>query len=162
MTAQPKTTKLKTKDNMTIRQARPEDADAITDFQKKMAWETEQFQLDNEKVTNGVLKVFAEPFRGRYWVAEDEGTVIASLLITFEWSDWRNTDVWWIQSVYVLPGFRRRGVFREMYKAVKEEADKQHVAGLRLYVETNNVPAQKTYESLGMQCQHYKMYEWLK
>lgn len=145
-----------------IRKANPEDAFAIIDFQKKMAWETEQLTLVPEKINNGVYAVFDKPAKGQYWIAEDEEKVIASLLITYEWSDWRNTDVWWFQSVYVLPEFRRKGVFRKMYSLIKNEAEKQGVAGLRLYVETNNVNAQKTYESLGMQCEHYRMYEWLK
>jgi len=83
-------------------------------------------------------------------------------LITYEWSDWRNTDVWWLQSVYVIPEFRRKGVFRKMYSRVKAEAEKQNVAGLRLYVETNNAAAQKTYEAIGMKSEHYRLYEWLK
>jgi ribosomal protein S18 acetylase RimI-like enzyme len=83
-------------------------------------------------------------------------------LITYEWSDWRNSNVWWFQSVYVLPDFRRTGIFRSMYLHIKNEADKQGVAGLRLYVETNNSRAQKTYEALGMKSGHYTMYEWLK
>jgi ribosomal protein S18 acetylase RimI-like enzyme len=147
---------------MKIRKPIPEDAPAIIDFQKKMAWETEQLELAPEKVNNGVSRVFSEPAKGQYWIAEDAGKVIASLLITYEWSDWRNADVWWIQSVYVLPENRRQGIFRKMYSGIKEDAEKQGIAGLRLYVETNNIPAQKTYESLGMQCEHYRMYEWLK
>jgi len=88
--------------------------------------------------------------------------VIASLLITYEWSDWRNTNVWWFQSVYVLPGYRRTGIFRSMYQHIKNEAEKENIAGLRLYVETNNTIAQNTYENLGMKSLHYKMYEWMK
>jgi len=145
-----------------IRKANPEDASVIIDFQQKMAWETEQLKLVPEKIINGVKAVFNQPVKGHYWVADDDGKVIASLLITYEWSDWRNTDVWWIQSVYVLPEFRRKGVFRKMYSSIKDAAEKQGIAGLRLYVETNNTNAQKTYESLGMQCEHYRMYEWLK
>lgn len=147
---------------MIIRKAIPEDADTIIDFQKKMAWETEQLVLDPQKINNGVQNVFLHPDKGLYWVAEKEGRVIASLLITYEWSDWRNADVWWFQSVYVLPEFRRTGIFRQMYGAIKEAAEKNHIAGLRLYVETNNTAARKTYEALGMSCEHYAMYEWLK
>lgn len=147
---------------ITIRKAVPEDAAAIIDFQKKMAWETEQLTLEPEIVTKGVNAVFTDSACGQYWVAEESGIVIASLLITFEWSDWRNTYVWWFQSVYVLPAFRRTGVFRSMYLQIKDEAGKQCVAGLRLYVEINNSKAQKTYESLGMKSEHYRMYEWLK
>jgi GNAT superfamily N-acetyltransferase len=147
---------------ITIRKAKPEDASAIIDFQQKMAWETEQMTLSPEIINKGVNAVFVNSTRGQYWVAEEEGNVVASLLITFEWSDWRNTNVWWFQSVYVLPSFRRTGIFRSMYYHIKNEADKQGVAGLRLYVETNNSKAQKTYEALGMKSEHYTMYEWLK
>lgn len=146
----------------TIRKATTEDIHLIIDFQQKMAWETEQFVLKQEIVTEGVKAVFDVPSRGQYWVAEENGAVVASLLITYEWSDWRNTCVWWIQSVYVLPEFRRTGIFRSMYCFIKKESGKENVAGLRLYVEKNNSKAQNTYEALGMKSEHYTMYEWLK
>ena len=147
---------------ITIRKATPDDTGVIIDFQQKMAWETEEMSLVPEIINKGVTAVFADPTRGQYLVAEVEGKVIASLLITYECSDWRNSNVWWFQSVYVLPDFRRTGIFRSMYLHIKNEADKQGVAGLRLYVETNNSRAQKTYEALGMKSGHYTMYEWLK
>jgi ribosomal protein S18 acetylase RimI-like enzyme len=147
---------------ISIRKANQEDAALIIDFQQRMAWETEGFELQSEIVTKGVHTVFAYNEHGQYWVAESDLKVIASLLITYEWSDWRNARVWWIQSVYVVPEWRRKGVFRAMYNKIKAEAEAKGIAGLRLYVETNNIEAQKTYESLGMQCQHYRMYEWLK
>ena len=145
-----------------VRKAIPEDLQSIAEFQIKMAWETERFALSPETVTNGVKAVFDKTGRGQYWVATDNGKVIASLLITYEWSDWRNTDIWWIQSVYVISDFRRKGVFRKMYSHIKAEAEKQNIAALRLYVETNNVTAQKTYEAIGMKSEHYRLYEWLK
>jgi GNAT superfamily N-acetyltransferase len=145
-----------------IRKAIVEEAPVIIDFQQKMAWETEQMTLKPETIKNGVNGVFENTSRGQYWVAEENGKIIASLLITYEWSDWRNSDVWWFQSVYVLPEWRRKGIFRSMYSHIKAEADNKGIAGLRLYVETNNNTAQKTYESLGMQSEHYRMYEWLK
>lgn len=144
-----------------IRKATPEDASVIIDFQQKMAWETEQITLVPEIIYKGVNAVFTDPGRGQYWVAEIKGNIVATLLITYEWSDWRNTYVWWFQSVYVLPEFRRTGVFRSMYLHIKNKADKEGIAGLRLYVETYNVKAQKTYEALGMKGLHYKMYEWM-
>ncbi|HEY5470927.1 MAG TPA: GNAT family N-acetyltransferase [Bacteroidales bacterium] len=147
---------------ITIRKAIPKDASVIIDSQQKMAWETEQFALHPETVTKGVNAVFEIPARGQYWVAEENGTVVASLLITYEWSDWRNTNVWWFQSVYVLPDYRRTGIFRSMYSVIKNEAEAQGVAGLRLYVESNNSRAQNTYEALGMKSEHYTMYEWLR
>jgi ribosomal protein S18 acetylase RimI-like enzyme len=147
---------------ITIRKASPGDAEAIIDFQQKMAWETEEMTLETEIVSKGVKAVFASQVRGQYWVAEDESGVVASLLITYEWSDWRNASVWWFQSVYVLPSHRRRGIFRSMYLHIRNEAEKEGIAGLRLYVETNNTRAQKTYEALGMKREHYAMYEWMK
>jgi ribosomal protein S18 acetylase RimI-like enzyme len=147
---------------ITIRKAVPSDAPSIIDFQQKMAWETEGLKLADDVLLKGVNAVFDNSSLGQYWVAEEDGKVISSLLITYEWSDWRNSQVWWIQSVYVLKPWRRMGIFRSMYLKIKEEAVRNEVAGLRLYVETNNSVAQDTYESLGMQCQHYKLYEWLK
>jgi ribosomal protein S18 acetylase RimI-like enzyme len=87
---------------------------------------------------------------------------VASLLITHEWSDWRNCNVWWFQSVYVIPEFRRHGIFRKMYTHIKNLAEEQGVAGLRLYVETKNRVAKKTYEKLGMRSEHYSFYEWMR
>lgn len=145
-----------------IRKAIPSDAGEITSFQQKMAWETEKLALDPSTVADGVKAVFDNADRGLYWVTEEQGKVVASLLITYEWSDWRNANVWWIQSVYVLPEHRRSGIFRKMYEHIKEEARKEGIPGLRLYVETNNTRAQKTYEALGMKCEHYRLYEWMK
>ena len=147
---------------ISIRKATTDDAQIIIDFQQKMAWETEQMTLAGDIISKGVNAVFQKTNLGQYWVAEDNGNVVASLLITYEWSDWRNSVVWWFQSVYVLPDWRRTGIFRSMYLHIKGEADKQEVAGLRLYVEANNSRAQQTYEALGMQSEHYRMYEWLK
>jgi len=149
-------------DNMiTVRKAKTGDAASIINFQQKMAWETEQIALDQETITGGVEAVFSNEALGQYWVAEEEDKVVASLLITYEWSDWRNANVWWFQSVYVLPDYRRAGIFRSMYSAVRSEAEKAGAAGLRLYVEINNRNARKTYESLGMKSDHYTMYEWM-
>lgn len=149
-------------DTLKIRKAEISDTSAIVGFQQKMAWETEQMTLIDEIITGGVTAVFRNPTLGEYWIAEDGSKVVASLLITYEWSDWRNANIWWFQSVYVLPEYRRKGVFRSMYQAVKDEAELMGVKGLRLYVETNNSRAQKTYEALGMNNGHYTMYEWLK
>jgi len=145
-----------------IRKAIPSDAQSITDFQLRMAWETENMKLIPEIVAKGVDAVIRDKSRGQYYVAESEGTVVASLLITYEWSDWRNCNVWWFQSVYVIPDFRRKGVFRKMYSHIRELAEEQDIAGLRLYVETKNSIAQKTYEELGMISGHYSFYEWMR
>ena len=145
-----------------IRKAAPSDTPSIIDFQLKMAWETEELKLDPETVKKGVNAVFENNSRGQYYVAEEDGNLIASLLITDEWSDWRNRNVWWLQSVYVLPEYRRRGVFRLMYNHIRLLAEKNDIAGLRLYVETKNSAAKKTYESLGMSSEHYSFYEWMR
>jgi GNAT superfamily N-acetyltransferase len=145
-----------------IRKANPSDAPSIIDFQLRMAWETEKMKLVPEIVTKGVDAVYRDQSRGQYYVAETDGKVIASLLITTEWSDWRNCNVWWFQSVYVVPEFRRKGVFRKMYSHIRELAVQQGIAGLRLYVETKNSKAQKTYEALGMSSEHYAFYEWMR
>jgi ribosomal protein S18 acetylase RimI-like enzyme len=147
---------------ITIRKASHKDAETIIDFQQKMAWETEKMTLATDLVTKGVHAVFSNNVLGQYWVAEDKDLVVASLLITYEWSDWRNTNIWWFQSVYVLPSYRRTGIFRSMFLHIRNEAERIGVAGLRLYVETNNTRAQKTYEALGMKREHYAMYEWMK
>ncbi len=145
-----------------IRKAVPSDAPSVIDFQLRMALETENIKLVPEIVTKGVAAVFNDQSRGQYYVAEADSRVIASLLITFEWSDWRNCNVWWFQSVYVVPEFRRKGVFRKMYSYIRDLAVQQDIAGLRLYVETKNSKAQKTYEALGMSSEHYAFYEWMR
>jgi len=147
---------------ISIRKALLTDATSIIDFQQKMAWETEKIKLVPEIVTKGVYAVFRESSRGQYYVAAEEDNVVASLLITFEWSDWRNCNVWWFQSVYVIPEYRRQGIFRKMYNYIKQLAEEQGVAGLRLYVETKNNRAQTTYEALGMSSEHYSFYEWMR
>ena len=138
-----------------------DDANAIVDFQQAMARETEEVALDRDVVTRGVQAVFDDPSRGRYFVAVAEGRVVASLLITYEWSDWRNGVVWWIQSVYVVPEFRKRGVYAGLYEHVKQIADAS-VKGIRLYVDRRNTPAQEVYRRLGMNGEHYLVFEWMK
>jgi len=145
-----------------IRKAISSDAQSIIDFQMKMAWETEKITLNPITVNKGVNEVFTDPVKGEYYVAAADSKVIASLLITYEWSDWRNCNIWWFQSVYVIPEFRRQGVFRKMYAFIRNRAEEQGVIGLRLYVETGNTRAKKTYESLGMTGDHYSLYEWMK
>jgi len=147
---------------LTVRKAIPEDAVSIIEFQLNMAWETEKTALDRETVTKGVNAVFSDPNKGEYYVTQGEDRVVASLLITYEWSDWRNCNVWWFQSVYVVPEYRRQGIFRKMYHFIKEKTEELGVAGLRLYVETGNVQAMKTYEALGMTGEHYNFYEWMR
>ena len=148
---------------MNYREGTRSDISDIVEFQIAMARETESVDLDRDVCTRGVAAVFDEPSRGRYFVAEEDGRVVASLLITYEWSDWRNGNVWWIQSVYVRPEFRRRGVYAGLYEYVKRlvEAD-QALRGIRLYVDERNRPAQEVYSRLGMNGEHYRVFEWMK
>jgi ribosomal protein S18 acetylase RimI-like enzyme len=146
---------------ITIRKAIPDDAGAIVRFQQAMAMETEGMELKTEVVTKGVMAVFHDQKKGQYYVAEDNNSVVASLMITFEWSDWRNANIWWFQSVYVIPDYRRKGIFRMMYDHVKKTGVAEGIAGLRLYVEAENIRAQRTYEAMGMDGAHYKTFEWM-
>jgi len=143
-----------------IRRAREADAPTLVEFNCRMARETEHKTLDAILVAQGVAAVFANPARGFYLVAEREEKVVAQLMITFEWSDWRNSTFWWIQSVYVHEDARRSGIFRTMYREVERLARAAgNVVGLRLYVEKDNVRAQLTYESLGMPNAGYVVHE---
>jgi len=143
-----------------IRKANSKDAESIIQFNIAMAMETENKTLKREEIEPGVHGLFQKPEYGFYVVAESEGNVVGSLMITYEWSDWRNGLFWWIQSVYVIPEFRRKGVYKKMYLTIKAMAkDKPDVCGFRLYVEKENTNAQKTYAALGMDETHYKMYE---
>ena len=146
-----------------IRPARAGDAATIADLQVRMALETEDVRLDGPAVLRGVQAVFDDPAKGQYWIAELDGQIAGCLLVLTEWSDWRNGTVWWVHSVFIRPESRRRGVFRAMYEHLRQtvEADPD-LRGLRLYVDIRNVKAQKTYESLGMDGEHYRLYEWMK
>ncbi len=135
----------------------------IVEFQIAMARETEGIELNRYVCTRGVEAVFEDRNLGRYFVGEAGGAVIASLLITPEWSDWRNGMVWWIQSVYVKPEFRRRGVYAGLYEHIKRIAENnESVKGIRLYVDKSNVAAQEVYRRLGMNGEHYQVFEWMK
>jgi len=148
---------------MIIRQANEKDSAAIVEFQLAMAWETEQLQLDEPTVVKGVAAVFADSSKGIYYVAETNGEVVGSLLTTFEWSDWRNGTVLWIQSVYVRPEFRKRSIFSRLYKHIQEKvALNSDLRGIRLYADKTNTSAHGVYEHLGMTSEHYQMYEWMK
>lgn len=148
---------------MQIREAQPTDAEAIVRFQIEMAKETESIELDRPTVEKGVAAVFADHGKGIYYVADDNGKVVASLLTTYEWSDWRNGTVLWVQSVYVLAEYRRKGVFSAIYQHIKNRVlNDNSLKGIRLYVEQNNSRAQAVYERSGMTAEHYQMYEWLK
>ena len=147
---------------VTIRNATSEDKDVIVDFQLAMALETETIHLDVETVSKGVEAVLKDATKGKYFVAEMDGEIVGSLLITFEWSDWRNGVVYWIQSVYVMIKYRNKGVFRELYAHVKKIADNsEEIVGIRLYVDVTNEKAQIVYGNLGMDGDHYKVFEWM-
>lgn len=145
---------------MQIRKAQPQDLTAIVEFNQAMAQETEGKTLPDEIITAGVNRVLNDQSKGFYLVAEVEGQIAASLMVTFEWSDWRNGTFYWIQSVYVRPQNRRQGLYSGLYKQVQKLAEENaDVCGYRLYVEKDNETAQKTYQKLGMQESQYFMYE---
>ena len=146
-----------------IRKGKLTDTENIVELQLRMAHETEGLQLDRQVVTKGVQGVFNQPQRGTYWVAEEDGDVLAVFLSVPEWSDWRNATVLWIHSLYVIPEARKKGVFSKMFQNLKMQVQQSpELAGLRLYVDKQNKPAQKVYEKLGMNKHHYELYEWLK
>lgn len=143
-----------------VRPARRDEIDRLADWARAMALETEHKTLDADTVRRGIAAVFDDPRRGRYLVAERDGAAAGTLMLTFEWSDWRCGDWWWIQSVYVAPAHRRSGVFAALYRHVEAQARKDaDVCGLRLYVERDNASAQSTYTSLGMVDAGYRMFE---
>jgi ribosomal protein S18 acetylase RimI-like enzyme len=145
---------------MKIRKARLSDTSVITDFNCHLALETESLTLNPPVVRRGVRALLADATRGTYFVAESAGAVVGQLLITREWSDWRNGDFWWIQSVYVSPAYRGAGVFSALFRHVEKLAGaKRRVCGLRLYVEQENLRAQGIYDRFGMSLTHYKIYE---
>jgi ribosomal protein S18 acetylase RimI-like enzyme len=147
-------------DRIRIRDAVRDDIDTLVEFNRQMARETEGKQLDKTILTAGVKAVFNNHAHGFYLVAEVDGTIAGSLLVTTEWSDWRNGVFWWIQSVYVAPAFRRKGVYRSLYREVRERAGRSsQVCGCRLYVERENHTAQATYKYLGMKDTGYRVFE---
>ncbi len=144
-----------------IRPATPADAGVIAEYNRRLAWETERKRLPRERLRRGVDAVLGDSRKGVYFVAESEadGSVIGQCSVTYEWSDWRNGDFWWLQSVYVNAAWRRRGVFRSLFDTVRQSATAAGAAGLRLYVEEDNRTAQETYARHGMHPTHYRIYE---
>ena len=145
--------------NVTVRPAGIGDLEVLVQSNLRLADETEAVQLDPPTVTIGIRALLEGRAPGRYWVAEIGGHVVGQLLVTFEWSEWRNRMVWWIQSVYVAPSARRHGVLRTLYEHVRREAVASGVGGLRLYVHTSNTDAQRAYAALGMNGDHYRVFE---
>ena len=148
---------------LVIREARREDSEIIINFQLDMAQETEDLALDRDVLTRGVAALFDNPALGRYYVAELDNRVVGSLMVTHEWSDWRNGLVWWIQSVYTPPEYRRRGIYTALYQYLRGHAEPDpRVRGIRLYVDNRNTSAQQVYAKLGMEGDHYRVFEWMK
>lgn len=143
-----------------IRVAGPQDIEALVSFNQAMALETENKVLQLDVLRAGVSAIIQDENKGFYLVAVANEQVVGSLMVTTEWSDWRNAQFWWIQSVYIIPSMRRQGIYAKLYTRVKTLAvERNNICGFRLYVENDNFIAQKTYESLGMQASHYLMYE---
>lgn len=148
---------------MIVREARTSDIPSLLDFQLKMALETENVQLEIQPLTQGMNKLFRDPGKGKYYVAEEKGEVIGCLMTTYEWSEWRCGTILWIQSVYVAATWRNKGVFKLMYQHVHQlVSDDPDLKGIRLYVDKTNEIAQKVYRGLGMNGEHYTVFEWMK
>ncbi|MBN1407897.1 MAG: GNAT family N-acetyltransferase [Calditrichaceae bacterium] len=145
--------------NLKISKADLNDAAVIAEFNRNMAKETENFELHKDVILNGVKNLIQQPELGFYIVAKIENQICGCLMITKEWSDWRNGLIWWVQSVYIHPDYRRQGIFRKMYRFISENAKERGIIGLRLYVEHTNSIAQKTYTDLGMKKCNYHIYE---
>jgi ribosomal protein S18 acetylase RimI-like enzyme len=146
--------------HMNIRKATANDIDSLVEFNQAMALETEGVSLDSDVLRQGVAAVFSDEKKGFYVVAEESETVLGGLMVTLEWSDWRNAWFWWIQSVYILPEARGQKIYSKLYGFVKERAAQDgNICGFRLYVETENQHAQRVYEKVGMEASRYLMYE---
>lgn len=145
---------------MNIRRALPQDLPDLVQFNQAMALETENLTIDEAVLTQGVSAMLDNPEKGFYLVAENDGEILGSLMVTYEWSDWRASNYFWIQSVYIRPQNRRQGIYRQLYQEVKAVAEQEGgAASFRLYVEQDNSKAQQTYQSLGMKQSHYLMFE---
>ena len=146
--------------SVNVRPSQLSDLEVIVNYNSAMARETEDRDLDRALLTRGVTSIMEQPSNGFYLVAEIDGCVVGQAMITYEWSDWRNGLFWWLQSVYVHPDYRRRGVYSALYAHVLTCAQEaEEVRGLRLYVESNNMGAQEAYRKLGMHKASYDMYE---
>lgn len=149
--------------NVVIRRAVLEDMSFLTESQIKMAYETERLNLDKLVVTEGVKAVFKDSSKGFYIIGICNELPVSCLMITPEWSDWRNNWVWWIQSVYVIPEQRKSGIFGMMYDYIKSLViDTSEVSGIRLYVDNTNLIAKEVYKRIGMNDEHYRLFEWMK
>lgn len=155
---------------MTIRPATPRDAAVIADYNIRLAWETERLALPPATIQAGVAALLEDHTKGRYFVAETDAEpgqtaadfkVLGQLMITYEWSDWRNGMIWWIQSVYVRESARGQGIFKALFRHVEDLARTETgVCALRLYMEQDNATARRAYEKLGMHQTHYQVFEY--
>jgi GNAT superfamily N-acetyltransferase len=146
--------------NILVKDAGPDDGPIIAEFNSRLAVETEDHVLDPDLIGPGVAALLQDATKGRYWLAEHNGQVIGQIGVTYEWSDWRNGMLWWIQSVYISQEMRRQGVFATLYRHVESLARAtKGVCGLRLYVKKNNLRAQETYLALGMSRPGYQVME---
>ena len=145
--------------SLTIRSARPQDIGTLVSFNQSLAQEIQSQRLELQQLTQGVQAVLTDPSRGFYTVVEKDGRIVAAALVTFEWSDWRDAWFWWIQDVYVDPGYRQQGIYRTLYTHLRTQAQAAKVCGLRLYVYKGNVRAQEVYRRLGMVPSQSELFE---
>ncbi len=147
---------------ISIRDATPADANTIADYNNRLAEETEAQTLDPDLIDPGVAAFLADSSKGRYWLAIVDDSIIGQIAVTYEWSDWRNGMIWWVQSVYVHADYRRQGVYSSLYRHVESQAQSDSDAiGIRLCVEKDNERAQTTYADLGMKMTHYRIMQSL-
>jgi ribosomal protein S18 acetylase RimI-like enzyme len=147
--------------NLKIKQAKIQDALWIAQAQVNMARETEDFELNLDTVSRGVEHIFANPSIGGYYAAYMDDKIIACLLTLLEWSDWRAKNVAWVHSLYVEPEYRNQGIFKSMHEYLVQEFQQAGFAGIRLYVDKTNTLAQKAYEKVGYNGQHYRLFEFM-
>lgn len=141
-----------------LRRATVDDHSIIVELNKALAKETEDLDLPDATISRGVYAVLRDPSKGAYFVVQVGDEIVAQLMITLEWSDWRNAEVWWVQSVFVRTSYRRKGYYRRLYAYVKEEAKNAGAGGVRLYADNSNGRAHETYKAMGM-TSHYKVFE---
>ncbi|MBA4055827.1 MAG: GNAT family N-acetyltransferase [Marivirga sp.] len=146
-----------------IQKAAPEHIDTLIEFQQRLAFESEGVNLHPDTLRSGMNAMFTDPSKGSYYIAQEDGLIVGCHSVTFEWSDWRNGMVWWLQSVYVRESHRKKGIFKMMYdNLINTIQHNPELIGLRLYVDKSNERAMKVYESMGMDGSHYTVYEWMK
>jgi len=146
--------------DLKIRQADLFDAAVVAEFNLRLAWETEDLHLSPDCVAKGVAAILGDASKGLYFVAEVGKEIVGQVMITYEWSDWRNGNLWWLQSVYVRKDFRRKGIFRALFKHLRElAANRGDVRGLRLYMHSENERARNSYQQLGMKATKYEVLE---